>query len=383
MSKHLLLLCLVVAWCLSLLTLAYVTEPVKIGVSLSLTGRYSAMGISQYNAFKLWQKHINAKGGLLSKPVTLIVYDDKSDPETAKQLYEHLINNDKVNFLFGPYSTPLTEAVIPITEKHNLPLLITGASADKIWQQSYRHVIGVFTPVSLFLSGIFELIVEYGLDNIAIIHADDSFSKELAKHAQVMAKRYGLKVVLSTSFVKGTKDLTGYAQLAKDSGANVVILGGHFEEALDMTKALKKISWRPKVYYAAVGAAIDDYVKELKKDADYTFSTSLWEFRANFPGSQKFYNDYIKTYGKPPVYHAAIAYAGGQVLEEAIMKAGTLDRQKVRDEFFKMDSITILGRYSIDSTGRQIRQHSFIIQWQKGKREILWPKRLATSKPMF
>ncbi len=363
--------------------LVFANEPIKIGVSLSLTGKYSVMGISQMRGFMLWERDINAKGGLLGRRVKVKVYDDKSDPDIARQLYEKIITEDKVDFLFGPYSSPITEAVLPITERNNFPVLITGASGDKLWEQGYKNAIGVFLPASKFCTGIFELIVISGLDNIALIHADDLFSNTIRQQAYLLANRYGIKITYSESFKKGTRDLSPFALKARDSGAEVIILGGHFEDAVDMRLALKKIDWMPKAYFATVGAALDEYGKRLKGDAEYTFSVSLWEAKTNFPGAKRFYDDYLKTYGEPPTYHAAIAYSGGQILETAIKKAGHIDRDRLRDQLFKMDTITVLGRYGVDSTGRQVRQQSFIIQWQKGKREIVWPERIATARPVF
>jgi branched-chain amino acid transport system substrate-binding protein len=158
---------------------------------------------------------------------------------------------------------------------------------------------------------------------------------------------------------------------------------GHFDEAVNMRLSLKNIEWQPKAYYASVGHVLRKFLDVLKADADYVFSSSQWEHRAAFPGSKDFYKAFIETYKVEPSYHAATAYAGGQILETALKRSGNLDRNRLRDILSAMDTMTIIGRYGVDRTGMQIKHFNLIIQWQKGKKEIVWPEELRTAQPIF
>ncbi len=358
-------------------------EPIRIGLTLALTGKFAPMGNAQMNGFKIWEKHINEKGGLLGRKIELIIYDDNSDSETAKKIYEKMIVKEKIDFLFGPYSSPITEAVLPVTEEYGHPLLISGASGNSLWEKNYKNAIGVYTTTDRIPQGFLELLIKNNIKKIAVVYADDLFSTDLANGFVSWAKKFNMEILMKESFKKDTSDLTYLAKKTKDSGAETLILSGHFNEAVDMRKALKAINYYPRAYYAYIGAALDDYHEKLGKDANYTFSSSLWEIKANFPGAKKFYTDYLNAFNKTPQYHSAIAYASGQVLEEAVKRSNSFDRKKIREILFKMDIITIIGRYGIDRTGRQVRQHVFITQWQKGKKELLWHERLATAKPIF
>jgi branched-chain amino acid transport system substrate-binding protein len=365
------------------LTSAEGSEPIRIGVSLGLTGQFSVMSRLQQKGYKLWEMDVNRKGGILGREVKLIIYDDKSDPDTARQLYQHMIEKDNVDFLFAPYSTLLTEAVLPLAENGRYPILVAGAAGDSLWEKDYKYVIGVYTPSSKFISGFLELLVRANLDKLAIVNADDPFSRDLADNAKVWARRYGLEVVFSDHFKMGTRDLEDLARRAHDSGAAVLIVCGHFDEAVNMREALKHVRWYPKAYYASVGPPLQSFYDRLGGDAELVFSTSLFEPKANFPGAQRFFEEFTATYKEAPGYHAALAYAGGQVIEAAIKTAGSVDREKVRAALFKLDAMTIIGRYGVDSTGRQIRQQSFIVQWQRGKKEIVWPEALKSASPIF
>lgn len=361
-------------------------EPhIKIGVSLGLTGKYSEMSDMQMKGFRLWESDVNKRGGLLGKKVQIIIYNDKSDPQTAKSLYEHLILNDKVDLVFGPYSSEITEAILPVTEKYGYPLLASGASADRLWQKGYKYVFGVYSPASKYSVGFLDLLVKNDIQDVAIVHADDSFSKDIANGTKKWAERFGLKVVLFEGFKKGTENLDAVAKKAKASKAQALIVCGHFDESVSMRLSLKRIKWHPKAYFAAVGPTMQAFHDKLKTGADYVFSSSMWEHQGGLKrqGSSEFYEAFIKTYKEKPSYHAASAYAGGQILESAIKKAGSIDRDNIRVILLSMDATSILGRYGVDRTGMQIKHFNLIIQWQNGKKEVVWTEELRTANPIF
>ena len=155
------------------------------------------------------------------------------------------------------------------------------------------------------------------------------------------------------------------------------------DTAVNMAKALKRIEWRPQAFYASVGPALQAFYDRCGPDAENVFATSLWEPRANYPGAQEFNRQFIETYAENPGYHAGLAYAAGQVLEKAVAEAGSLDRAKVREALHHLDTMTIIGRFGVDKTGKQVRQHTFIIQWQKGHKELVWPDQIRTAEPVF
>ncbi|OEU61866.1 MAG: hypothetical protein BA867_04350 [Desulfobacterales bacterium S5133MH16] len=358
-------------------------KPIKIGVSLGLTGRFAVMADALNKGFKLWEQNVNNENGILGRPVRVVVKDDQSDPEHAVSIYRELIINEHVDFLFAPYSSLITAAVLPIVEEHNMPTLIAGAAADRLWEKGYRNAIGVYTPASKFTIGFLELLVLNELDRITVVYADDPFSVDLAVNAKKWAKRFGLNIVDFERFKKGTLNLEPLALKTKENNSQVLMVCGHMNEAINMSKALKKIGWRPKAFYASVGPALQGFYDRCGPDAESVFGTSLWEPKANYPGAKKFNHQFIKTYGEAPGYHAGLAYAAGQVLKKAVGKAGSINKDKVRDALFHLDTMTIIGRFGVDKTGKQVRQHTFIIQWQNGRKELVWPNQIKTAKPLF
>jgi branched-chain amino acid transport system substrate-binding protein len=378
--KHLLM-----AYLIILFSVQYVeaAEPIKIGLSLGLTGQYAEMASMQNKSFRLWEKDVNSKGGILGRKVNFIIHDDKSDPETAKMLYEQMITKDKIDLLFAPYSTDLTEAILPITEKYGYPIIPTGASADSLWQKGYRNIFGLYTVAGRYAVGFLEMLVRNKLDSIAIVYTHDGFSQSIAEGTRHWAEKFGLTIHFMDGYKQGTKDFSSSVKKAEASKTNAVILCAHFDEAVDMRTTMKKAGWYPKAYYASIAPALPKYREKLGADADYTFSTVQWEPHRKFPGSEKFRNDFYKTYGIIPSYQAANAYAAGQILEKAIKKTETLNRKAIREVLSTMNAISIIGMYGVDKTGRQTRHSPLIIQWQKGKKEIVWPEDFRTAKPIF
>ena len=364
---------------------ASVTTPsIRIGVSLGLTGTYQDVARHQERAYRLWEKTVNEGGGILGRKVQVIIRDDGSAPDVAGRIYDAFIREEKVDFVFGPYSSAITAAVAPIVDKHGYPMLVAGASADEIWKRGYTNVIGVYAPAGRYAIGFLALMSEVGVERVAIVSLDDVFSVSAAEGARKWAPHYGLKVTSFTVATMSKPELDHAAEAARRSGAQALLLSGHFNEAVEMREALKRIGWSPAAYYATVGPAVPKYVDRLGRDADGTFFTSLWEPRHDprVPGSAAFLREYLAAYGEPPAYQAATAYAAGQILKQAIRKAGSTDRALVRQALFSLETNSIMGRFAVDRTGSQSKGLPLIVQWQGKKREIVWPPQMRTAAPM-
>jgi branched-chain amino acid transport system substrate-binding protein len=182
---------------------------------------------------------------------------------------------------------------------------------------------------------------------------------------------------------KDRNDLTDLAERARSAGADLVMMVGHFNESVRMRRALARIDWYPRAYFATVGPILTRYRDELKEAADRTLASSLWEPGLNFPHSPEFEASFRSLFRIEPAYHAAVAYAGGQLLEAAVNSVGGFDREGIRQALQDLQMHTIVGRYQVDSTGIQVKHFALTIQWQKGRKEIVWPEEAQTAQPIF
>lgn len=364
----------------------FASEPIRIGLTLGLTGKYRDIASVQMNGFRLWEADVNKKGGILGRKVQVTVHDDRSDPRTAVGLYEKMILTEKIDLVFGPYSSAVTEAVAPLTEKHRYPLLTSGAASDRLWQKhDYRYLFGTHAPASKYTTGFLEMLASQGMKTVAILYAHDPFSEDTAQGAQKWAQRFGLRVVINEDFKNEHQHLDSLVQKMHAAGIEVLVVCGHAEEAVAVRMSLRRAGWYPRAFYATVGPALQKFHDTLKADADLAFTSSQWEQHGgvNPPGCCEFYDAYLKAYKEEPSYHAATAYAAGQLYEHAIQKVGVVDREKIRDVLSTTDAMTILGRYGVDRRGMQVKHFNLVIQWQNGKKVVVWPEEMRTGRPAF
>jgi len=359
--------------------------PVRIGVSLGLTGQHRVLSEMNRRGYELWQDDVNAKGGLLGQKVELVIVDDQSDASRAAAIYRDFVSSNAIDQLFGPYSSELTSVVAPIADAAGFPLLAAGASSDELWGRGYRNLFGMWTPASRYTQGMLRLAYEAKLSTIAIVSADDAFSTEIANGTVKWASSLQLKPVLQLMFPTATVDLEGPMRQARDANADLVIVAGHRDETINARRAAASLGWLPRNFYATIGPALPEWLDELGESANGAFSTSIWEpiDSVSYPGSAAFAVAFRQRFGIEPSYHAATAYAAGQILSAAVAAAGSLAHDAIRDALYGLDIYSILGRFAVDHTGMQVKRIEMIIQWQRDRKEIVWPDEISTAQPII
>jgi branched-chain amino acid transport system substrate-binding protein len=362
---------------------AMAAESLVVAGTLSLTGKYAELGKMKERGFRLWEKDVNRRGGILGRPVKVILVDDESNPALAKRLYTEFATTRKVDFVLGPYSSEITHAVADVTEQYGYPLLASGASASSMWERNRKYLFGVYVTTDRYTVGFIELLVRNGLSKLAIVSGDEPFSKGILAGTTNWAGRFGLDIVHSSLFPSGSVDIEAGIRAAQASGAEALLVAGHFKDSVNASHVLKEIGWQPKAFFATVGPALDEFGEVLGADSNYAFSSSQWEPNLAYPRSREFTKTFIEHYKIDPSYHAATAFAAGEILEAAISKAKSLDRRKVREQLLSLDVITVIGRYGVDKDGRQVRHFTTTVQWQNGKKEIVAPRELKTADPLW
>lgn len=356
-------------------------QPLRIGVSLGLSGIFAPNGAMQSKAYQLWARHANLRGGILGRPVEITIRDDRSDPQVARGIYSDYLQREQFDCVFGPFSSALTLAVAPLAEQHGYPMLAAGAASDDLWHQGYRYIFGTIPAAGRQTIGLLALLADAGIDSLALVQAADAYSLDLARGTKKWAAEYGIRISSLQSLAKGTTDFAPLAREARQSGARALLMAGHFDEAVNMRQALKAIGWTPAAFFASVGPTLDRYAAALQGDEEGTLASSTWEAREDLalPGSAEFLREFVSSYRETPSFIAAQAYAAGQILERALIKAGGFDRRRLREALAQLDTEVIIGRYAVDRLGMLTKRYALIIQWQKGRREIVWPPDVRTA----
>ncbi len=371
---------------------------IRIGASVSQTGAYALLGQNQLRGYQLCVKHTNEKTGVLGRRLELVAEDDRSEPAAAVRIYKKLITQDKVDAVLGPYSSPITEAVADVTEKHRMAMVAPGAATTAIFRKGRKFIFMLPSRAEVYFEGLIDMAARRGLKTLALTHEDTLFPKATAQGALELAKKRGLSIVLVEAYPKGTTDFS--AILTKVRGANPDVLAAatYFDDAVAMTRQLKESNVNPRMFGVTVGGDLPKFYEVLGRSAEFVYGAAAWELELmallragelvpvarRYPGAREFVESHRKEFpGADLSYHTASGYGGCQVLVEAIRRAGSLDGEKIRAAILNMSLNTVYGGFKVDRDGLQIAHTMLTFQWQDGKKVIVWPDELASGKPRF
>ncbi len=357
--------------------------PVCIGATVSLSGKYREPSAMVRDGYELWQKQVNAGGGLLGRPVRLLFYDDRSSPELTAQLYEKMITEDKVDLVLSPYSTPLTAAAAEVTTRHGFTLLAAGAGGDAIWNGKCHNVFTIYSPGRRYFIGFLDIMASNGLNSLAIVYENSSFNRDVAAGAAEWAERFGLQVSLSIPYDSGKNEFPGILKLLQRENPDGLILSSYPDDSYLLLDLMKKAQYRPRALGLTIASTYPDFYRKAGPIAEGIFGASQWEpdERIPFPGTRKFITDFTSLTKTAPSYHAGSAYAVCQILEKAINSCQCLDQARIADFIKSLDTVTIIGRFKVDRDGKQTGHNTITIQWQNGRKEIVFPANMQTAPP--
>lgn len=384
---------------------AWSKEKIKVGLPISLTGKYDVLGMRNLEGARLWAEWVNGDGGIYVKeangklPVKVIWYDTKSDKDTTIKLTEKLINEDKVQFLLGPYGSSLTLATAAITEKYGKLMFSHSGASDKIWAQGYKYVIGVLTPSSYYYKSTMEMLTTLSppAKRLALITEDNPFNLSIRKGIKKWAKELGLEIVFDEVYPSPPTDLSPILSKVKRLKPDAILASSHFKDGALLAKQAAELMVYSKFF--ALGSApstVEWWSAVGPKGARYTVATSQWEpidapnpakfgnwFGPKMTGKQ-FNEWYKKRWGKPTDFRGTQAFAAGLVLQWGIEHAGSLDTDKVRAALNKMDIMTFYGKSKINpATGKQVGHGMVVAQWQDGKKVVVGPPAIAVGKIVY
>jgi branched-chain amino acid transport system substrate-binding protein len=283
----------------------------------------------------------------------------------------------------GPYSSPVTEAAVNVTEKYKKVMVAPLAATTSIFKKGRKYVFMVISPAEVYLEGLIDMAVKRGLKTIAVVNEDTLFSKAAAAGAVELAKKHGMQVVYTEAYPKGNTDFSALLTKLKAANADVLAAATYFDDAVALTRQMKELNVNPKMYGVTVGGDLPEFYDTLKQNAEYVYGATQWEPTLPYPGNQEWYETYKKEFGHEPSYHSAAGYAGCVIYAEAAKRANNLDAERVREQLLKLEMRTIFGDYKVEADGFQIAHKMVTFQWQKEKKATVWPDDLAKAKPIF
>ncbi len=354
------------------ITALYPKSEIKLGCAISFTGKHSRSGKLYIDAYNLAVETINRQGGIQignnKLPLKIVYYDDKSDAMESSKLVEKLISSDRVDFLLGPYSSGITIPNSLIARRYRIPMIEGGGASGKIFNKGNKYIFGLLPPAGEYFKSTLEFLktVNPIPKSIAILYADDKFDVSVGEGTKKIAEKMGYNILIFEKYAEGQTDFTSVLTKIKMKKPEVILVGGHTEEALNITQQVKELDVNPKMISLTVGPSEADFRKALGKDAEYIYGVASWSAQMNFNGylfkdTQTFITEFKKKFKYDPDYHNAAGIACIAVLKHAIEQVKSLDREKIRKAIAATKLDTIYGRLRFSPNG-QLMGTSVVLQ---------------------
>ncbi len=379
---------------------AFADDTITIGFTVSQTGPLNNDSISQMRGFEMWRDEVNAAGGIKAGgkqyKINFVSYDDESQNARVQQLYTRLINQDKSQFLFSPYSSGLVATAAIISEQYGKVMLTTGGAEEKTYQLGNKNLFQVYSPAGQYLAGALAALKMTNPNaQVAFVYKDDPFSKAVSQVTRDLAKSQGVKVVLDESYSPTTTDFGPIINKVISAKADALLGGGHYPDGSTLARQLHDQKAGLKWVTLLVAPDTPKFA-ELGDAAVGISVPSQWmpqvTFKPDFgPTAQDFTKRFTDKYKIEPGYHAAGGYTAGLLLQHAIEQVGSIDQAKVADALNKMDVTTLFGRtkFSTDPKqhGLQLAHSMVLGQWQKKAgqlvKEVIWPTEAKTADILY
>ncbi|MCZ6448186.1 MAG: amino acid ABC transporter substrate-binding protein [Alphaproteobacteria bacterium] len=371
-------------------------DSIVLGAAVSLTGKYATAGNHTKKGYDLAVARINEFGGVKvggdTYKVKIIYYDDESTPARGAQLAERLIKQDKVKYLLGPYSSGLTKAIAPVTEKYKVPMVEGNGASTSLFKNGYKYLFAVLSTTQFYLKGAINLAAEQakkaGRDpktlKVAMAFENDPFSQDVRAGVVADVKRHGMKIVIDDKLPPEINDMSATLAKVKALKPDILLVSGHSKGAALVVRqvAAMKVSVPMLAITHCDSAKV---IKKFKVKANFILCASQWDrslsYRDNWFGTAEEYAQlFEKTYKYSPPYQAAESTAAVLTFADAFKRSGSLDPEKLRAALAATDMQTFYGNIRFDATGKNIAKPMVLYQIQGGKYKVVAPLKWATSK---
>ncbi len=387
---------------------AWAADPIKVGFSMALTGGVAQNGQQLIIALNLWRDAVNAKGGLLGRPVELVYYDDQSNPSNVPGIYTKLITVDKVDLLLGPYATNMAAPAMPVIMRHNMTtitILAIGVNNHFHYSRYFEMIPVGPQGTKAFSVGFFELAAAQKPkpQTVAILAADAEFSKTSADGARENAKSGGFKIVYDQSYPPSTTDYAPVVRAVQAANPDIVFVAAYPPDTVGILRAANEVGLKPKMFGGTmIGLLITPIKMQLGPALDglVIMQSFVVAPTFNFPGVA----DVLKRYREKaagqkidPFGYGFVpfGYAAGQVLAQAVEGTKSLDHGKIADFIHANTFHTVVGDIAYSKEGTWAKPRTLFTQFQNvaagdleqfgnGSAErILWPPQYKTGDMIY
>ncbi len=374
-------------------------DTIILGAAVSLTGKYSTNGKNTQHGYDLAVQRINESGGLKIAGKTyklkVVYYDDESTPARAAQLAERLINQDNVKYMLGPYSSGLTTAMAPVTEKYKIPMIEGNGAALSLFDKGYKYLFATLSSTDYYLKSAIALMAEKASAigkkpdqvTIAMAFENDPFSRDVRSGVVEDAKKYGMKIVIDDKLPPEINDMAATLTKVKALTPDLLVVSGHEKGATLVVRQTNQMKVRTPMMATThcdsakvaetMPAAAQGFLCASQWDSSLKYSDKL------FGRAEDYAKLFAKTYQYEPPYQAAESSATVQVFADGFQRCQCFEPEKLRDAIAATEMETFYGHIKFDNTGKNIAKPMILYQVQDGQYRVVAPTKWAEAEVKF
>jgi branched-chain amino acid transport system substrate-binding protein len=366
-------------------------EPITIGVSLPLSGRFSEPGTAAQRGYEVWATMVNEAGGLLGRPIELSILDNNSDQDTAVADYEKLITVDQVDLVVGPFSSFLVIPTSEVAARYGYAFIEPAGGAPDVFTRGLTNLFfaqpgGSVTQGETFAAYILGLPDDVRPQTFAVVSQDDPFTLGVVDTVRERLVEGGLELVFDEIYAPETTDFSSIAIQVADVDPDLVVGGTILEDSVGQARAYQEAGYQPRAAFFTTGPSLPGPFKEaLGPATEGIFSAISWA-----PSTQDYQNQdmlakYVEIYGGEAgdvAEDTANAFTVGQVLEQAVNNIQSIDNAALIEELHQGTYQTVVGDLSFDETGQPLGTY-MLLQWQGDNYTIIGPGNRAQADAIW
>ncbi len=375
-------------------------ETITLGAAISLTGKYATNGYHTQNGYEFAIEKIKENGGVQVDGkcynFEVIYYDDESKGDRGATLAERLINQDGVQYMLGPYSSGLTKAIAPVTEKYQIPMVEAEGASRSLFNKGYKYLFAVLSTSEQYLASAITLAAQVAEQNgkspsdvkVAVAVENDPFSLDIRAGVLEDAAKYDMKIVVDEKLPRDLSDMSAILTKVKLVKPDVLIVSGHSKGAATAVRQIGEQNIAvPLIAVTHCEAA--DVTGNFGNSANDILCSTQWAETLSYEdpifGSAANYEKEFKVaypeYAEKKVpYQTAQASAAVYVFKDAFERAGSLDKNALRDAIAETDLMTFYGPIRFSENGNNIAKPMVLRQIQDGAYNVVAPAEFASHK---
>jgi len=387
-------------------SLAQNKQPIRIGMSMALTGGVAVAGKQCLLGLEIWRDDVNAKGGLMGRPVELVYYDDQSNPGNVPQIYTKLMDVDKVDLLIGPYATNMVAPAIPVVMQHHqmtIGLFANAANSNFHYDRYFSMLPTGPNPKKAFSYGMLEIAksLKPQPQTVALIGADAEFAQNAIEGARESIKELGFKIIYDQSYPPSTTDFLSVMRAVQAANADIVYAAAYPPDTVGIVSAAAEIGLKPKMFGGALIGLLSTPIKmKLGPLANDLVISEAFPISYRFKGTDDVmakYHARAAAAGADPLGYAYVplSYAGGQILGDAVNATKSLDHGKLADYIRSHEFDTVGGPIKFGKDGEWTETRMAFTQFQNitgndleqfkepKKNVLLWPTKFKSGDLIY